>query len=50
MHTGVMIFRRIASATIAVWRVTPSLSIALESLFTTVPGEIPQLFAICFAV
>ena len=45
-----MICRRIASATIAPWRCTPSLYMAQASRLTTVPGAISNALAISLAV
>jgi len=41
-HAGEMICRRMASATRAVRRVTPSLNMALVRRFATVAGEFPS--------
>lgn len=49
-HTGVMIWRFMASATNAVRFVTPSLNIALVKRFLTVPASMPASRAISFEV
>lgn len=49
-HIGEMMFRRMASAIIAVWRLTLSLNMAFDKRFTTVqvlhgvPGRLPLPF------